>query len=117
VVHQVDDGARTPDGRDRVERVLERIVILFAKAMVALVLAVLVYGFLVMSFFVFWGPDVGGYLDPRRSPLGAAVTVVVIWPVVGFLCLAVLDKPRDRVRRVKKFAKAAWHAVRRGAEA
>lgn len=117
MVHEANDAAGTPEPQDRVARMVERIVILFAKAMVALVLAVLVYGLLVMSFFLCCGPDVGGYLDPRQSPLGAAVTAVVIWPLVGFLCFAAMDEPRDLVRLAKRLAKGAWDAVRRGAEA
>ncbi len=105
-----------PEGQSRVEQVLERSVILFAKAMVALGLAAVVYGVLVMFFFLCCGVEGGRYVDPSKSPLGAAITVVLIWPVAGFLCFALQGSPRDLLAAAKKFARAAWQAVRRHAQ-
>jgi len=105
-----------PSGQNRVERAVEQAVIWFAKAMVGLGIAVFVYGFLVVSFFFCCGPEFGRYLDPRRSPLGAAATVAALWPVVGFLCFALQGSPKDYLDLVKRVAKRAWHAVRRGAQ-
>jgi hydrogenase-4 membrane subunit HyfE len=112
-----DDAAGKPDGQNRVERMLERTIVLFAKAMVALGLAALVYGALVMSFFFCCGVESGRYVDPSRSPLGAIATILVIWPLVGFLCFALQGGPSDLLVAIKKFARAAWRAVRRHAEA
>ena len=110
------DAASKTDGQNRVERMLERVVILLAKGMVALAVAALVYGGLVIAFFLCCGVQAGSYVDPQRSPLGAVLTIAVIWPFVGFLCSGLLGDPRELIRGLTKFAKSAWAAVRRHAE-
>ena len=104
------------DGQDQVERMLERGVILVAKGMVTLAVAALVYGCLVIAFFLCCGVGAGSYVDPKRSPLGAALTIAVIWPLVGFLCFGLQGDPRELFRGLAKFARSAWAAVRRQAE-
>ena len=81
------------DGQDQVERMLERGVILVAKGMVTLAVAALVYGCLVIAFFLCCGVGAGSYVDPKRSPLGAALTIAVIWPLMGFLCFGLQGDP------------------------
>ena len=111
-----ENDASKADGQDRVELMLERGVILFAKGMVALALAALVYGVLVIGFFFCCGVEGGSYVDPRRSPLGAAVTIAVVWPLVGFLCFGLQGDPRDLLRGLMRLARSAWAAVRHHAE-
>jgi hypothetical protein len=112
----MNDASRRPGGQNRLEQMLERGVIVFAKAMVALGLAAVVYGVLVMSFFLCCGVEGGRHVDPSKSPLGAAITIGLMWPLVGFVCFALQGSPKDLLAAVKKFARAAWQAVRRHAE-
>lgn len=82
-------------GRSRTERVIERCVIVFAQSMVVLGVAVAVYGFLVLMFFACCGFDTITYFHPSRSPLGPAMTVLVIWPLVGLVCVALQGGPGE----------------------
>jgi hypothetical protein len=66
---------------------VERGAILFAKAMVALAYVSVAYGILVASFFLCCGIDGLTLVNPAKSPFGAAITVLVVWPVGGFVCL------------------------------
>src|SRR5712691_8348141 len=80
-----------PGYQSRLELWLERGIILFAKSMVALGFVAAVYGFLVTSFFYCCGTDGWEYANPNKSPLGAVVTVLLVWPVGGLLCLLLQD--------------------------
>jgi hypothetical protein len=99
--------AGASDGQTRTERIIERGIVFFAQAMVALGGAAAVYGFLVAMFFVCCGVETVAYFHPSRSPLGAVVTIAVIWPLVGLLCIMLegslgelLDLVANGVRRV-----------------
>lgn len=87
--------AQAPDGQTRTERLIERGVVLFAQAMVALGGAAAVYGFLVVMFFICCGVETLAYFHPSRSPLGAAVTIAVVWPLVGLLCVTLQGGPGE----------------------
>jgi hypothetical protein len=95
-------GGRTPEADNDTARVIERTVILFAQAMVLLATAFVVYGLLVAVFFVCCGADAVSYFHPSRSPFGPVVTVVVVWPVVGLLCLALHGKSRDAFEATRR---------------
>jgi hypothetical protein len=102
----------TPSGQNGVERFLERGIVLFAKAMVAMAFVVTVYGVLVGFFFICCGAEVFSFANPARSPLGPLVTVLVVWPLGGFLCLFLQDGLGDILKAVGKGLQAAIRAVR-----
>ena len=91
-----------PDGQTRTERLVERGIVLFAQAMVALGGAAAVYGFLVVMFFFCCGPETVAYFHPSRSPLGAVVTIGVVWPLVGLLCVMLQGSPGELLDLVAK---------------
>ncbi len=99
-------------GQNVVERVIERAVIVFAQTMVVVAIAAVVYGFLVMMFFFccgVQGVDTTTYFNPARSPLGPAATVLLVWPVVGLLCLALQDGPGELLRLISKSVRRILH--------
>ena len=59
---------------------------LFAKSMVAMAYVSVAYGVLVASFFC-CGIDAISFANPAKSPFGPLLTILVVWPVVGFVCL------------------------------
>jgi membrane associated rhomboid family serine protease len=83
------------DGQTWTERLIERSVVLFAQAMVVLGATAAVYGFFVAMFFFCCGVETLVYFHPSRSPLGSIVTIVVVWPLIGLLCLALQGGPRE----------------------
>jgi MFS-type transporter involved in bile tolerance (Atg22 family) len=103
---------QAPGGQSRTERLLERCVVLFAQAMVALGGAVAVYGFLVAMFFFCCGVETLTYFHPARSPLGAAVTIAVVWPLVGFLCVALQGGPGELLDLVARAVRRVVHGAR-----
>ena len=94
----VNDPAATglrPDTQNPTERVIERAVILFAQAMIVLAAVFAGYGFLVAMFFYCCGADAVNYFHPSKSPFGPVVTLAVVWPAVGLLCLALQGGARE----------------------
>ena len=83
--NQVDDHPRL-DQRNR-PRFVERGIVLFAKAMVAMAYVVAAYGVLVAGFFLCCGTDAFTFAHPGKSPLGPLVTILMVWPIGGLLCL------------------------------
>jgi hypothetical protein len=101
-----------PAGQSAVERVIERAIVLFAKAMVAMAFVVTVYGVLVGFFFLCCGMEVLSFANPARSPLGPVVTILVVWPLGGFLCLFLQGGLGDILNAVGKGVQAAIRAIR-----
>ncbi len=64
-----------------------RFVVLLAKAMTALAYVAVAYGVFVVGFFACCGMDGLSLLNPWKSPFGPIVTVLVVWPAGGFVCL------------------------------
>lgn len=93
--------------------IVERGIVLFAKAMVAMAYVSLAYGILVASFFFCCGVDGLGLANPAKSPLGPLVTIVVVWPIVGFLCLLLDGGLGDLLEGVEKSARWLIRAFRR----
>ena len=102
----------TPVGQNSVERVLERAIVLFAKAMVAMAFVVTVYGVLVGFFFLCCGTEVFSFANPARSPLGPLLTILVVWPLGGFLCLFLQGGLGDILKAVGDGVHAAIRAIR-----
>jgi hypothetical protein len=77
-------------------------VVLFAQGMVALGAAAAVYGFLVAMFFFCCGLETVAYFHPSRSPWGAVVTIAIVWPFVGPLCVVLQGGPGELLDIVAK---------------
>jgi hypothetical protein len=75
------------DLADNSQRLVERCIVLLAKAIVALAFVVTAYGILVAGFFFCCGTNAFSFAHPAKSPLGPLVTILLVWPVGGFLCL------------------------------
>ncbi|SRR5258708_33157611 len=103
-----------PAHQSRLELWLEQSIILFAKSMVALGFVAAVYGSLVASFFYCCGTDGWEFANPSKSPLGAVVTVLLVWPVVGLLCLLLQDGLGEILKAVGRRSKGLASALRRG---
>ncbi len=67
---------------------MERSVVLLARVLGVVAFGVAVYVALTISFFACCGVDGSAFVHPAKSPFGWAVTVFVVWPVVGLLCVA-----------------------------
>jgi hypothetical protein len=102
----------TPGGQNAVERMIEQAIVLVAKAMVAMAFVVTVYGILVGFFFLCCGTEVFSFANPARSPLGPVVTILVVWPLGGFLCLFLQGGLGDILNAVGKGVHAAIRAIR-----
>ena len=110
----VEDTPRSgaPGYQTAFERWLERLFILFAKAMTAMAFVVVVYGVLVGSFFVCCGVDSLALANPTKSPLGPAATILIVWPLGGLLCLLLDGGLGDLLEAVEKGTKRLIRAVR-----
>jgi hypothetical protein len=98
------------------ERAIERAIVLFAKAMVAMAFVVAVYAFLVFFFFTCCGLDAfssASYANPARSPLGPVVTILIVWPLGGFFCLVLQGALEGILDAVGKRVHGAMQAIRR----
>jgi hypothetical protein len=102
---------RAQNGQTQTERLIERGVVLFAQAMVVLGAAAAVYGFLVAMFFFCCGVEALAYFHPSRSPFGSVVTIVVVWPLVGLLCLALQGDPRELLDIVARGVRRVFRGV------
>jgi hypothetical protein len=80
--------------------------------MVALAFVVTVYAVLVGFFFLCCGAEVFSFADPARSPLGPVLTVLIVWPLGGFLCLLLQSGLGDILSAVGKGVRAAIRAIR-----
>ena len=105
-------GLPTPAGQNAVERAVERAIVLFAKALVAMAYVLTVYGILVGFFFLCCGMEVFSFANPTRSPLGPVMTILVVWPLGGFLCLFLQGGLGDILNAVGKGVHAAIRAIR-----
>ena len=98
------------------ERGIERAIVLFAKAMVAMAFVVAVYAFLVFFFFTCCGLDgfsSASYANPTSSPLGPVLTILIVWPLGGFLCLVLQGALESILEAVGKWVRRAIQAIRR----
>jgi hypothetical protein len=77
-----------PGHQSGVEFSLERGLILLARVLGVVAFGVAAYAALVFSFFLCCGIDGSAYLHPGKSPFGWAVTVFLVWPIIGLLCVA-----------------------------
>ena len=94
-----------------VERGVERAIVLFAKAMVAMAFIATAYSVLVASFFLCCGTDGFSYANPTRSPLGPVLTIVVVWPIVGFVCLFLQGGLEEILKAVGNGVRAAIRVI------
>ena len=101
-----------PGGQNTAERMIEQAIVLFAKAMVAMAFVVTVYGVLVGFFFLCCGTEAFSFANPGRSPLGPLMTILVVWPLGGFLCLFLQGGLGDILSAVGKGVRAAIRAIR-----
>ena len=81
--------------------------------MVVLAFAAVVYGSLVASFFSCCGIDGWDYANPNKSPLGGVVTVVVVWPAVGLVCLVLGEGLGELFQAIPRARKGLLNAIRR----
>ncbi len=67
--------------------VVERILLGLGRTIVGLAFGIVVLGALILSFFACCGWDGSTWVDPRVSPHGPYVTILLVWPAIGALCL------------------------------
>jgi hypothetical protein len=84
-----------PEHQSAFELAVERAVILVVKAFAT---GLGVYLVLVAFFFMCCGTGIFSYTDPARSPFGPIVTIVVVWPVAGLLCVVGGDALGEGIR-------------------
>ncbi len=90
----------------------ERAIVLFAKSIAAMAYVSVAYGVLVASFFFCCGVDGISFANPAKNPLGPAVTILVVWPVVGFVCLLLQGGLGDILEGVDKGVRRLIRAFR-----
>ena len=102
--------------RSGLERAVERGLLALGRTVVAVVLGAFVWGFLVGSFFLCCAVDLDSmsWADPRKSPAGPWVTVLVIWPLTGFFCMMFQSVPGELLGAGVRGAKRLVARLRSG---
>ena len=78
--------------RSATERAVERAALLLAKGVAGIVLAGVIYLFLVFLGLSYgFGVEVLRWVDPRVSPLGPWGTLFLMWPLLGLLGVMLQD--------------------------
>jgi hypothetical protein len=91
----------------------ERCLSIFAKSLRLVAYVAIVYGLLALGFFLCCGVDPILYASPSRSPFGSLITVLLVWPVLGLLCLAAWGvEPRDVLKAADKSLKGLLRGLR-----
>jgi hypothetical protein len=101
-----------PGHQGALERRLEHGVVLLARVIGVVACGVAVYAGLVFFFFLCCGIDGSSYVHPGRSPFGPAMTVLLVWPAIGLLCVAseaLFEAGAKAVARLVRRALHAWH--------
>jgi hypothetical protein len=96
------------------ERVVERGLLLLSKAIVAILVGACVWMFGVASLFLCCAitGDAWSWFPPTSGAFGPWITILVVWPVTGLVCLVLQSILGDLPSLVGKGAKRLFNHVR-----